>query len=94
MQEDTRSVREIADAIRAYGQSSFSNPVQVDSRGNIISGRKVIEACRMLGLPSVAAELVLAYEGLGPPGARCPASLPGGLSAAASAALVWTPFQA
>lgn len=60
MQEDTRSIREIADEIAHVGQSLFYHPVRVTAQGEIVSGQKIVDACRMLGLPSVAAELVLA----------------------------------
>lgn len=59
MPEDTRSVREIADEIRAYGQSLFYHPVRVKARGEVVVGKKIVAACRMLGLPSVAAEFVI-----------------------------------
>jgi predicted nicotinamide N-methyase len=59
MFEDTRSVKEIADEIAAVGQSLFYHPVRVNGQGEIVQGQKVVDACSMLGLPSVAAELVL-----------------------------------
>jgi hypothetical protein len=59
MPNESLTVGEIADEIRTFGQSMWRHQVQVDHTGRVIAGQKVVQACRVLGMRSVTAELVL-----------------------------------
>jgi hypothetical protein len=59
MLDEALTVAEIAAEIRDCGQSMYRHPVRVDHTGRVIAGTKVVEAARLLGMPSITAELVL-----------------------------------